>query len=154
MKDAQNPYDAPETISTEVPASERVDRPGGEYEFNESENEVIRGMASVMRFIGIGTLILAMLVLAYGGIVTVITKSGAILFAFLFTSMLHMTFGVLMYKASRPFYRIIHTSGEDIMNLINALAALTRAYNIQCVSLILALLGTVMLLVAALSRFA
>jgi len=109
-----------------------------EYEFNPSQNELIQGLASTMKFVGY-FLIAVGIVVAISGIIA-ITKGG---FASLVQGIVQAIIGFWTTKAAQSFQLIVDTEGRDIENLMGALGELRKLYRLQYWILIIALVFAV-----------
>ena len=121
------------------------------YEFSAEQNEVIQNLSKKMKFIGVTLVIMAVIYFAAGlfpftrtalpgwyglGSICAHTIAGA----------LYLALGVFTIKAASSFRLIVQTQGNDIKNLMDALAFLLKNYRIQYWVIIIALI----LVVAAL----
>lgn len=104
-----------------------------EYEFNSSQNELLRDLAQKMRFVSyflIGVGVLA----AIGGIFT-LTRGGL---GSIIQATISIVTGVWTIKAASSFQKIVDTQGNDIENLLGALGELRKLYSLQYWLLIIA----------------
>lgn len=97
-----------------------------EYEFNQSQNQLIKGLAEKMRFvsyilIAIGALLIlsGIFGIRQGGLFGII--NGAI----------QLAVGIWTNKAAIAFNQIVKTQGNDIENLTDALGELKKLYTLQ-----------------------
>jgi len=97
-----------------------------EYEFNESQNELIGSLASTMNFVGY-FLIAIGIVAAISGIIT-ITQGG---FPELVQGIAQLIIGFWTMKAAKSFKLIVDTEGRDVENLMGALGELRKLYGLQ-----------------------
>lgn len=105
-----------------------------QYEFDNSQNELIKQLADKMRFvsyflIGVGVLV------AIGGLFT-LTRGGI---SNIISGVVQAIIGVWTSKAASAFQRIVATQGNDIENLMGALSELRKLYTLQYWLLILTL---------------
>ncbi len=105
------------------------------YEFSESQNGLIRTLANTMRFvsyflIAMGVLagLLGLLTLTEGGIGSIIQ------------AVVQIVIGQWTGKAARSFQLIVSTQGNDVENLMGALAELRKLYTLQYWVMIIALI--------------
>ena len=121
------------------------------YEFSAEQNEVIQNLSKKMKFIGIVLVVIAAIYFAAGlfpftrtalpgwyGIGSICAHSIA--------GALSLALGIFTIKAANSFRLIVQTQGNDIKNLMDALAFLLKNYRIQYWVII----GALILLVAAL----
>ena len=107
-----------------------------EYEFNDSENQVISELSDAMSFVGSALIIFG----ALSGLVGIwqatrdITGLGGLIQVVLYVIM-----GVFTRNAAAAFDRIIKTEGDDIANLMSALGQLKSLYSLQRVLLLIAM---------------
>ena len=104
------------------------------YEFNNSQNQLIRELSNKMRFVsyflngsGVLVVIAGLFTLARGGI-------GNLIYG-----IIQIFIGVWTNKAASSFQRIVSTQGNDIENLMSALGELKKLYFLQYWLLIVAL---------------
>jgi len=93
-----------------------------QYEFTDHENILVNDLAKKMRYVGIFGIIL--------GVVEILSsffgeKSGII------SGVISIIVGVWTINASKFFQKIVDTTGNDITNLMNALAELKKLYGLQ-----------------------
>jgi hypothetical protein len=105
-----------------------------QYEFDSSQNELIKQLADKMRFVsyfligaGVLTAIAGLFTLTRGGISNII--SGVV----------QVIIGIWTSKAASAFDRIVGTQGNDIENLMGALSELRKLYTLQYWLLIITL---------------
>jgi hypothetical protein len=122
--------------------------PGGpraiehQYEFKESENKVIDGLASKMHWVGMIMLAIGLIVIATG-----VVNSGHLVFHIgpILSGSLSCLVGLWTQRASVSLKNVVHTEGHDISHLIAALEDLRRLYSLQfwlfILSLVLSLIG-------------
>jgi hypothetical protein len=121
------------------------------YEFNNTQNQLIRNLSEKMRFvgyflIGLGILvaILGLVWIARGGLGNIIQ------------GIVQIVIGFWTIKAASAFQQIVNTQGNDIENLMNALGELKKLYTLQYWLYILALifvaLGVVLGIVFSIGR--
>ena len=106
------------------------------YEFSSEQNEIIQSLAKKMRFIG-GVLI-AMAMIYFAAAIFPFTRAaipgwygiGSIC-AHSIAGVLYLALGIFTTKAASSFRLIVQTQGNDINNLMDALAYLLKNYRIQ-----------------------
>lgn len=115
------------------------------YEFNNSQNQLIRQLAQKMRFVGYILLALGVLVIVAG---IVNFRLGG--FATIIQGIIQLIIGIWTAKAATSFQLIVKTQGNDIENLMTALGELRKLYALQYWIFIIALVLVVVGIVAAL----
>lgn len=124
-----------------------------QFEFNDTQNELVGDLAKKMSFVGLLLLFMGVLNLIAGGISIfsnveegVSNLIGGVIFALI---------GFWTRNASASFDQIVETEGEDVTNLMTALGELRKLYALQywtiLVALILILLAFIAGFVVALS---
>ncbi len=116
------------------------------YEFNNTQNQLIRELSAKMRFVSyflIGLGILA----AIGGIIQIASGGlGNIVYG-----IIQIVIGFWTQKAASNFRKIVDTQGNDIDNLMDSLGELRKLYTLQywlyIVALIFVALGVVFAIV-------
>jgi hypothetical protein len=132
-----------------VPAFGAIDRrhimENAAYEFSAEQNEIILNLAKKMRFIG-GTLVVLAVIYFAAGLFP-FTRNGipgwygiGSICAQLIAGALYLTLGIFIIKAANSFRLIVQTEGNDIKNLMDALAFLLKNYRIQYCVIIVALI--------------
>ena len=115
------------------------------YEFNNTQNQLIRQLAQKMRFVGYILLTLGVLVIVAG---IVNFRLGG--FATIIQGIIQLIIGIWTAKAATSFQLIVKTQGNDIENLMTALGELRKLYALQYWIFIIALVLVVVGIVAAL----
>lgn len=115
------------------------------YEFNNTQNQLIRQLAQKMRFVGYILIALGVLVIVAG---IVNFRLGG--FATIIQGIIQLIIGIWTAKAATSFQLIVKTQGNDIENLMNALGELRKLYALQYWIFIIALVLVVVGIVAAL----
>jgi hypothetical protein len=115
-----------------------------EYEFNNSQNELIGNLASTMKFVAY-FLIAVGIISAISGLIA-ITRGG---FTALVQGIIQGIIGFWTIKAAKSFQLIVDTEGKDIENLMGALGELRKLYGLQYWILIIALIFVAIGLVIA-----
>ena len=121
-----------------------------QYEFSSSQNQVIKQLADKMRFVSyflIGVGVLNALIGIIGLFSTTLRGS----FGEIITGILLSLLGFWTYKASISFQRIVSTQGNDVENLMGALAELRKLYTLQYWLLIITLIFIVIGIVLAIA---
>ncbi|NBD15223.1 MAG: hypothetical protein GVY04_03490 [Cyanobacteria bacterium] len=116
-----------------------------EYEFNNSQNELIQNLASTMKFVAY-FLIAVGIISAISGLIA-ITRGG---FTALVQGVVQGIIGFWTIKAAKSFQLIVDTEGRDIENLMGALGELRKLYGFQYWILIIAIIFVVIGLVIGL----
>lgn len=116
-----------------------------EYEFNNSQNELIQNLASTMKFVAY-FLIVVGIISAISGLIA-ITRGG---FTALVQGVVQGIIGFWTIKAAKSFQLIVDTEGRDIENLMGALGELRKLYGFQYWILIIAIIFVVIGLVIGL----
>lgn len=115
------------------------------YEFNNTQNQLIRQLAQKMRFVGYILIALGVLVIVAG---IVNFRLGG--FATIIQGIIQLIIGIWTAKAATSFQLIVKTQGNDIENLMTALGELRKLYALQYWIFIIALVLVVVGIVAAL----
>lgn len=116
------------------------------YEFNETQNKLIKDLADKMRFVSYFLIAWGVLLLI-NGILTV--RYGAI--GNIINGVVQILIGFWTHKAASSFRLIVDTQGRDINNLMSSLGALRKLYNLQYwLILFAAIFIAVSLIIAAL----
>jgi hypothetical protein len=101
--------------------------PAREYEFDMNENEVIDGLASPMKLVGIISIVFGVLTLI-PAFLSIASFGGMLL---LFEAIALLAIGGWLTGAARAFRDIVTTDGSDISNLMIALRKLRSVYTLQ-----------------------
>jgi hypothetical protein len=117
-----------------------------EYEFTATENQTIDDLAGKMRFVGLMSVILSVLVLGAAGVGLVFGGRGMTgqSLGNVLQGVMMMFVGVWTRSAAHRFQRIVDTQGHDISNLMRALEHLGRIYSLQRVLYLLVGVGFVL----------
>jgi hypothetical protein len=126
----------PASLSIEelAPATEGEDtsEAGREaYEFSPGQNEVIAGLASNMKLVGVVSLIGGGLLVLAGCFL--LAKGGA---SHLFQGAVSVVLGAFTVQAAGAFRQIVDSRGDDIGHLMTALGALRSLYRLQVILLL------------------
>lgn len=118
-----------------------------DYEFSDSQNELIRDLSGKMNSFSIIMLVVGILGILAG--LAAIAKGGLLGAV---QGITNTVVGVLTMRAAKSFRLIVETEGRDIENLMAALGELRNLYMFQIVLIILAFIGGFIIgLVGALS---
>jgi len=109
-----------------------------EYEFDDSQNELIQTLASTMKFVGYFLIAVGVLT-GISGILS-IAQGG---FVGLVQGVVQGIIGFWTMRAAQSFQLIVDTEGRDIENLMGALGELRKLYGLQYWILIIALIFVV-----------
>jgi hypothetical protein len=116
----------------------RIETPRVEYEFDDTQNNTFRSLASMLRFVGITMflpgVILILPALGLGFYVLgrhMTERDTAYLIVLGVPGALMVTMGFHMYRAASHFRNIATTTGHDIANLMTAIKELIGVYEIQ-----------------------
>ena len=105
------------------------------YEFNNTQNQLIRELSQKMRFVSYFLIGLG-IVVAIGGLVAIARGGlGNIIYG-----IIQIVIGFWTNKAASAFKQIVNTQGNDIENLMSALGELRKLYTLQYWLLIVALI--------------
>src|SRR3990167_6698652 len=114
------------------------------YEFTDSQNQIINQLARGMKWVGI---FLVALGLAFGlvGIAGLFATEGAVDLMvkptiFVMTAIIFLS-GIWTVNAAKSFTLIVQTTGSDILNLMNALGTLRKLYYMQFWLIIISLVA-------------
>jgi hypothetical protein len=113
-----------------------------QFEFDSSQNLVIGDLGKKMNFVGILLIIVGVLVLLGAVFALVGGRPGDALDGI--SGVVTLLIGLWTRKASSAFRQIVATGGQDISNLMAALAQLRKLYSLQY-WLILIVLGVIVL---------
>ena len=105
------------------------------YEFTDSQNQTVSRLGSRMKWVGIFSIALG---LAFGlfGVIGLVESERALdlMIKPIMSLMIATIFflgGIWTVNAAKSFTLIVRTTGSDILNLMNALGALLKAYSMQ-----------------------
>lgn len=96
------------------------------YEFTEQQNAIVRQLASRMRVVGIGLVVVATLMAVRA--VAARVDFGTLIWVA--AAVLGCT-GVWSLRASVELRRVVRTEGADIAHLVNALTEIRKLYDLQ-----------------------
>ena len=106
-------------------------QPSGQtFEFNDQQNQVIKSLASAMRWIGAVLMVVGAL-MAIAGILSIGGKGAASLLQ----GVLWLIIAFWTYKAAGAFRKIVDSQGNDVHHLMQALRSLLNLYRIQVILL-------------------
>lgn len=121
------------------------------YEFNNTQNQLIRELSEKMRFVGYFLIGLGILV-AIGGLIS-IARGGL---GNIVQGIVQILIGFWTNKAASAFKQIVDTQGSDIENLMGALGELRKLYTLQywlyIVAFIFVALGIVLAIAFGITR--
>ena len=102
-----------------------------QYEFNQSQNELILDLSNKMRFVSY--------FLIAGGVLAIIIGFLGLSPDVIIQAVVDILIGLWTLKAASSFKLIVDTQGNDIVNLMGALGELRKLYRLQYWLLIIAL---------------
>lgn len=108
------------------------------YEFNQEQNHLIGDLATKMKFLGTIAIVIGLLGLAAGAwkeMLDIIINASVTLLS-----------GVWTRTAGDSFAQVVHTKGDDINHLMNALHNLRKLYSLMYWLLLIALVFFVIIL--------
>ncbi len=116
---------------------------GGEYEFQASEEGVVRDLAGTMRMASMAAMLLGLLSLGVGGLRL---WGGHILGGIegLGTALVAILASMWVRTAAKSFQLVVDTKGNDMKNTLSAMTVLRRMFMlgvVACVALIALLIG-------------
>jgi len=115
------------------------------YEFDQSQNQLVRDLAQKMRFVSYFLIALGVLLIV-GGIFNL--RRGEI--GSIITGVVQVIIGFWTNKAASAFQKIVTTQGSDIENLMGALGELRKLYTLQYWLILIAAIFIIITLVVAL----
>lgn len=115
-----------------------------QYEFNQSQNELIQSLAKIMKFVAY--FLIAMGIIAAISGLFAMTQGG---FPALVQGIANLIIGFWTLKAAQSFQLIVDTEGRDIENLMGALGELRKLYGLQYWVIIITLIFIVIGLIVA-----
>ncbi|MGK7921007.1 MAG: hypothetical protein AB4080_13465 [Trichodesmium sp.] len=116
---------------------------GQQYEFDQSQNELILDLSNKMRFVCY-FLIAGGVLSVVIGLLSLSSNASAVI-----QGVVQILIGVWTLKASSSFKLIVDTEGNDIVNLMGALGELRKLYRLQYWLLIISLVFIAIALVIA-----
>jgi hypothetical protein len=116
------------------------------YEFDQSQNELIRDLARKMRFVSYFLIALGVLVIINA--IFTITR-GQIEIGSFISGIVYILLGYWTNRAGYTFQRIVETRGRDIENLMGALGELRKLYTLQYWLILIAVIFTILAIVLA-----
>ncbi|MBD2742784.1 hypothetical protein [Coleofasciculus sp. FACHB-1120] len=115
------------------------------YEFDQTQNQLIRDLAQKMRFVSYFLIALGVL-LVIDGIVSI--RKGEI--GGIVSGVVQIVIGFWTSKAASSFQLIVNTQGSDMENLIGALGELRKLYTLQYWLILIAVIFVAVALIMAL----
>ena len=117
------------------------------YEFDQTQNKLVRDLAQKMRFVSYFLIALGALLIV-GGLINITRgEIGSII-----SGIVQVIIGLWTKRAASAFQRIVDTQGSDMENLIGALGELRKLYTLQYwLILIAAIFIAIAILVALIS---
>lgn len=115
------------------------------YEFDQTQNQLIRDLAQKMRFVSYFLIALGVL-LVIDGIVSI--RRGEI--GGIISGVVQIVIGFWTSKAASSFQRIVDTQGSDMENLMGALGELRKLYTLQYWLILIAVIFVAVALIIAL----
>jgi hypothetical protein len=120
-----------------------------QYEFNETQNQVISNLAHKMKFVSFFLVAIALLKLGFA--ILLFTQQMdyiAPLDGFI-TGMIYLLLGIWGIKAAGSFQQVVDTEGNDIDHLMNALGNLKNVVSLAYWLLVIFLLVFIIGIIAA-----
>src|SRR5262245_9150763 len=116
-----------------------------EYEFEENEAEHFVMLAKALKFVGLGTILVAVLSGLLFAVVNWRTNGGGNTRSFLIAAgaecfLLFVT-GALHVRASGPFKRVHTTEGHDVTNMMDGLSRMKTPYGLVAALVVLVTVG-------------
>lgn len=108
-----------------------------QYEFDQSQNELILDLSQKMRFVGYFLTAVGILGII-SGIITLFNSPSLSINNFI-NGIVNTIFGIWINKAAVSFKQIVDTEGNDIVNLMGALGELRKLFGLIYWLLIIAL---------------
>ncbi len=115
------------------------------YEFDQSQNQLVRDLAQKMRFVSYFLIALGVLLIV-GGIFNL--RRGEI--GSIISGVVQVIIGFWTNRAATAFQRIVDTQGSDIENLMGALGELRKLYTLQYWLILIAIIFIIIAIVVAL----
>ncbi|MEW5860956.1 MAG: hypothetical protein AB1861_26885 [Cyanobacteriota bacterium] len=115
------------------------------YEFDQTQNQLIRDLAQKMRFVSYFLIALGVL-LVIAGIISI--RRGEI--GGIINGVVQILIGFWTSKAASSFQRIVDTQGSDMENLMGALGELRKLYTLQYWLILIAVIFVAVALIISL----
>jgi len=109
-----------------------------QYEFDQSQNELIADLAQKMRFVGYFLVVIGIIGIISG--IIALFNSPSVSANYFINGIVNTIFGVWLNKAASSFKEIVDTEGNDIINLMGALGELRKLFGLIYWLLIIALI--------------
>lgn len=113
----------------------------GQYEFNETENGVLRTLSGRVKIWGIIAIVIGALY-TFGGMFFFLKPA---LLTYLVTGIVQIVIGATFVGAGGALGRVVSTQGNDLSHLMNGAQKLSRAFTIQ---IVMAIVGFVLVIAA------
>ncbi len=121
-----------------------------EFEFEQSDNEHFSALASAMRFVGVGAVVIAVLIGGASALAMRIAAGSArgpmpivYISPAIGAAVLLLIVGFLNVRAAGPFTQIHTTTGRDIANLMQAFERLRSLFRLLALLFVLGLLAAI-----------
>ena len=101
------------------------------YEFNNSENRIIRKLSQAMRYLSVAFIALGLAYILSGALFAWRTKSFLPFINSSFLGFIAVLFGCWTGEAATDFKSIVETHGSDIDSLLHALKELRKLFSLQ-----------------------
>lgn len=115
------------------------------YEFDQSQNQLVKDLAEKMRFVGYFLIGFGVLVII-GGIINFRDQG----IMNIITGVVQIIIGAWTSKAAASFQRIVDTQGNDMENLLGALSELRKLYRLQYWLILIAIVFVVLAFILSL----
>ncbi|MGC9525620.1 MAG: hypothetical protein ACP5D7_08795 [Limnospira sp.] len=109
-----------------------------QYEFDQSQNELIADLAKKMSFVGYFLIVIGIVGIISG--IIALFNYPSVSANYFINGIVNTIFGVWLNKAASSFKQIVETRGNDIVNLMGALGELRKLFGLIYWLLIIALI--------------
>jgi hypothetical protein len=120
------------------------------YEFTPEQNELFATLARRMRIVGIVAVMFALVAFAVVPLIYFYLEPGKLRGTPIVVGVFALFLGIWTRRSAREFEKVGHTSGHDILHLMQALDSLNRLYALKSWLLLLSLLVLLAIVVASL----
>jgi hypothetical protein len=120
-----------------------------QYEFNETQNQVISNLAHKMKFVSFFLVAIALLKLGFAIVLFTQQMNYVAPLDGLITGMIYLLLGIWGIKAAGSFQQVVDTEGNDIDHLMNALGNLKNVVSLAYWLLVIFLLVFIIGIIAA-----